>query len=79
MRFFVLSWNGECHIVRFSRVAPASEINRVTFGIPYGPKWLGSNARLPLAIGIAREAGFKEAVIDGQKQGIQIEDVAGVI
>jgi len=79
MKWFVLSFNGDCRIIRCNARAPLSEINHAAFGMPYGPVCLGVERSIPLAIVRAREAGFKEAIIDGQRTSLKLEGVAGVV
>jgi len=80
MRYFILSYNDVCRIVKVNTQAPMSEIYRAYFGVPYGPKCLGSVAqwKLPDAIAIARESGFKEAWVNGEKQNIELVGLVGV-
>lgn len=78
MKFFVLSYNDVCRIVRYSRGVPASEINKAVFGVPYGPKWLGSDYRITGAIAIARDAGFTEAWVNNELQSLELVGASGV-
>lgn len=80
MRYFVLVWNGTCQILKVNSAAQMSEINKFAFGIPYGPKCIGSQPqyRLPLAIDMARQEGFTEATIDGVKTDIKLTGLVGV-
>jgi hypothetical protein len=72
--------NGVCRIVKFSNEAPLAEINKVVFGIPYGPKCLKTvpQWQLPVAIETAYRAGFKEAFIDGELLSVVPEGLVGV-
>lgn len=79
MRFFILTYNDECRIIRCNTRTALSEINYAAFRIPYGPKYIGAERSLPLAIGRAREAGFKEVIVNDAKQNIEVEGVSGVI
>ncbi|MFP5230942.1 MAG: hypothetical protein ACLGXA_25275 [Acidobacteriota bacterium] len=77
MRFFVLAMNDECRIVRAGLQAPLAEVNKMAFGVPYGVRFIGTEIRLPVAIAMARDAGFKEAIVNGEKQSIELVGVAG--
>ena len=73
----MLSLNGECRIMRAGRVA-LSEINYAAFGMAYGPQLVGTARNPSLAIAIAREVGFTEAIMDGKKISLEPVGLAGV-
>lgn len=77
MRFYILSLNGECRIIRASSQAPLSEINYAAFGTPYGVKFHASERGLPLAMRSAFDAGFKEVIMDGKKISVEPVGLVG--
>lgn len=79
MRFYVLSLNGECRIIKASLRAPLSEINYAAFGVPYGVKFIGTERNLAIAIRTGFDAGFKEAIMDGERISLEPVGLAGVV
>ena len=79
MRFYILSLNGECRILRASLRVPLSEINYAAFGIPYGVKFIGTERNLALAVRTGFDAGFKEAIMNGEKISLEPVGLAGVV
>lgn len=79
MRYYILSLNGECRIIKGSLRAPLSEINYAAFGVPYGVKFHGTERNIALALRTGLEAGFKEAIMDGKKISLEPVGLAGVV
>ncbi len=79
MRFYVLSLNDECRIIKASTRVPLSEVNYAAFGVAYGVKFIGTERNQALAIRTALEAGFKEAIMNGHKISLEPVGLAGVV
>ena len=81
MRWYILTWNGVCRIMKFRNDAPLAEINHAVFGVPYGPKCLKTvpQWQLPVAIDTAYRAGFSEAYVDGELKSVVPEGLVGVV
>jgi hypothetical protein len=77
VRFYILSLNGECRIIHAGRV-PLSAINYAAFGIAYGVNFVGCERNLARALITANEAGFTEAIMNGETITLEPVGVAGV-